>query len=124
LSWNYERPSSLISRKQVRFLEATVSKQRVVWWLGTQLLFALSGVLLLWAQGRCHRRVVVDAAAALMMDPGAMLKRDTNLSNLSYITPEDAKLGRLRLEFPTASVARFKLGVGGHQDFENTPTDY
>jgi len=56
--------------------------------------------------------VVVDAAAALMMDPGAMLKRDTNLSNLSYITPEDAKLGRLRLEFPTASVARFKLGVG------------
>lgn len=80
-------------------LQAIVSRPRVVGWLVANLLMTLSGVILAVAQSRCSRPVVIDhAAAAMTVDVHDLLEKDTNgLSNLSYLTNEDDKLGKLVL---------------------------
>jgi len=98
----------LKAAKPVQMLQATVSPLRVAGWLAVQLLVTLASFILFILQGKCRRKVIVDAAAAaITTDSGPLLGNNIQLADMSYVTEEDAKLGKLRLKLNT------ETGSGG-----------
>ena len=110
-------PLELDAQQVVRLLQAFVTFSRVYIWFAGQILVLASGLLLGFLQSKVSRPVVIDpAAVALMTDSNRVLEsfpRD-GLTAMSYVSTDDCKEERLRLE---------PRGVDGAHHYVLVPND-
>ena len=96
-------------------IRASVSRSRMVAWLGLNLLLTVSGLILMWLQSRCSGKTVRDfTLAAILMDPQEILRQDeSGLCNAVSISKADRSLGALRLEEEEAEAEEAPVGSSG-----------
>ena len=93
-------PARIATQKPRTSVRASVLRSRMYMWAGIHLLLSLSGCLLIFVQGQCVRKPVVDTniAAIIMMDSSPLLEQDINgLYNAVILGKKDNRLKMLRL---------------------------
>jgi len=107
-AWNYLMDSYIrvadVAVKTDVQIAVPTSKANVLWWrvllwLMLNMMFTLSGLLLLFLQTRCSQQVVVDTSiAALLLDTSDVLhEKNRALCNFSRLVKDDEDIGYLEL---------------------------